>query len=127
MDLSLRQVETKQDDMTDDKATTARRRNHRLATGAIGLLLAGGIAGGVLAATSATATSPSATATSPAAPSGHPEPGSGASDGSGATGGGGSNARSGPAAGGASGTIDSVSSSSFTMSTSAGQKVTVDE
>jgi hypothetical protein len=43
------------------------------------------------------------------------------------SGGGGSNARSGPAAGGASGTVDSVSKSSFTMKTSAGQKVTVDE
>jgi hypothetical protein len=41
--------------------------------------------------------------------------------------GGGSNARSGPAAGGAVGTVDSVSSSGFTMSTSTGQKVTVDE
>jgi hypothetical protein len=41
--------------------------------------------------------------------------------------GGASNARSGPAAGGASGTVGSVSTSSFTMSTSAGQKVTVDE
>jgi hypothetical protein len=37
------------------------------------------------------------------------------------------NARSGPASGGASGTIDSVSTSSFTMTTSAGQKVTVNE
>jgi hypothetical protein len=43
------------------------------------------------------------------------------------SGGGGSNARSGPAAGGASGTVGSVSTPSFTMSTSAGQKVTVDE
>ena len=110
MDLSLRQVVTKEDDMIDNKATTARRRNHRLATGAVGLLLAGGIAGGALAAASATATSPSAT-----------------SAGSGAAGGGGSNARSGPASGGASGTVGSLSTSSFTMSTSAGQKVTVDE
>jgi hypothetical protein len=39
----------------------------------------------------------------------------------------GSNARSGPAAGGASGTVDSVSASGFTMQTAAGQKVTVDE
>jgi hypothetical protein len=38
-----------------------------------------------------------------------------------------SNARSGPAAGGASGTVASVSTPSFTMTTSAGQKVTVDE
>jgi len=42
-------------------------------------------------------------------------------------GGGGSNARSGPAAGGSSGTVTSVSKSGFTMTTSAGQKVTVDE
>ena len=41
--------------------------------------------------------------------------------------GGGSNARSGPAAGGSSGTVTSVSKSAFTMTTSAGQKVTVDE
>jgi Domain of unknown function (DUF5666) len=41
--------------------------------------------------------------------------------------GGGSNARSGPAAGGASGTVSSLSSSGFTLTTSAGQKVTVDE
>jgi hypothetical protein len=40
---------------------------------------------------------------------------------------GGSNARSGPAAGGATGTVDSVSKSKFTLTTSAGQKVTVDE
>jgi hypothetical protein len=39
--------------------------------------------------------------------------------------GGGSNPRSGPAAGGASGTITSVSASSFTLTTSAGQQVTV--
>ena len=43
------------------------------------------------------------------------------------SGGGGSNARSGPAAGGASGTVGSVSKSTFTITTSAGQKVTVDE
>jgi hypothetical protein len=41
--------------------------------------------------------------------------------------GGGSNARSGPAAGGASGTVASLSTSGFTLSTSAGQKVTVNE
>ncbi|HEY5224282.1 MAG TPA: hypothetical protein VIJ18_14695 [Microbacteriaceae bacterium] len=39
--------------------------------------------------------------------------------------GGGSNARSGPAAGGSSGTITSTSTSGFTLSTSAGQKVTI--
>ena len=45
----------------------------------------------------------------------------------GARSGAGSNARSGPASGGASGTIASVSTSGFSLSTSAGQKVTVDE
>jgi hypothetical protein len=43
------------------------------------------------------------------------------------SGGGGSNARSGPASGGAAGTVVGLSSSSFTISTPAGQKVTVDE
>jgi hypothetical protein len=64
---------------------------------------------------SATAPSPSSTAA-----------GSGSAGGLG-SGGGGSNARSGPASGGASGTVSSVSTSSFTLFTSAGQKVTVDE
>ena len=40
---------------------------------------------------------------------------------------GGSNARSGPAAGGSAGTVDSVAKSSFTLVTAAGQKVTVKE
>jgi hypothetical protein len=61
------------------------------------------------ATASATATSPSATA------------------GGLGSGGGASNARSGPASGGASGTVASVSTTSFEMSTSTGQKVTVDE
>jgi hypothetical protein len=43
------------------------------------------------------------------------------------SGGGGSNARSGPAAGGASGTVASLSPPNFTMTTSAGQKLTVGE
>ncbi|MCW2704492.1 MAG: hypothetical protein JWQ37_2487 [Blastococcus sp.] len=43
------------------------------------------------------------------------------------SGGQGSNARSGPASGGAAGTVDSLTTSGFTMSTSAGQEVTVDE
>ena len=59
------------------------------------------------------ATSPSATAAQLVAAS--------------ASGTGGSNARSAPAQGGASGTVASVPTSSFTMTTSAGQKVTVDE
>jgi hypothetical protein len=39
----------------------------------------------------------------------------------------GSNARSGPAAGGTAGTVVDMSSSGFTVTTSAGQKVTIDE
>ena len=65
---------------------------------------------GIAAASSSSSTSSSSTTTQPSG-----------------SGGGGSNARSGPAAGGASGTVGSVSTSSFTMSTSAGLKVTVDE
>jgi hypothetical protein len=44
-----------------------------------------------------------------------------------ASSGGASNARSGPAAGGASGTVGGLSATGFTITTSAGQKVTVDE
>jgi hypothetical protein len=66
-----------------------------------------------------------ALATSPSATSANFVPGGGFAGGLG-SGSGGSNARSGPASGGASGTIGSVSTSSFTMSTSAGQEVTVD-
>jgi hypothetical protein len=43
------------------------------------------------------------------------------------SGGGASNARSGPAAGGAAGSVSGTSTTGFTMSTSAGQKVTVTE
>jgi Domain of unknown function (DUF5666) len=84
-----------------------------IAIGAAAIAIAGA-AYGIVSATASTVsgTAPSATSSS-ALTSGH------------ALGGGGSNPRSGPAAGGASGTVDSVSSSSFTLSTSVGQKVTV--
>jgi hypothetical protein len=65
-------------------------------------------------------------ATSSSATTGHHKPTSGFAGGSGALGGG-SNARSGPATGGASGTVATVSKSGFTISTSAGQKVTIHE
>ena len=64
---------------------------------------------------SATATSPSPTAA-----------GRGSGGGLGSAGAG-SNARSAPASGGSSGTVASLSTSSFTLSTSAGQRVTVNE
>ena len=79
------------------------------------------VAGGSYGIVSATSSSSSAaSSSSPAAAS------SGSAGGPG-SGGGGSNARSGPAAGGSSGTVGSLSTSSFTMTTSAGQKVTVKE
>ena len=75
------------------------------------------IAGGSYGIVDATSSSASATASGPA-------PSAAAS---GSASGGGSNARSGPAAGGSSGTASSVTSSGFTLTTAAGEKVTVTE
>ena len=83
----------------------SRRLTRSIAAGVAAIAVAGG-SYGIVSATS----SSSSAAASPANPAKV-----------------GSNARSGPASGGASGTVGSVSTSSFTMSTSAGQKVTVDE
>ena len=77
------------------------------------------VGGGGYGVVSATASNGSATAAAAATPS--------AQSGRSVPAGVGSNARSGPAAEGASGTVDSVSSSSFTITTSAGQKVTVNK
>jgi hypothetical protein len=93
----------------------------RKLTGAIAV---GAVAIAVAIGANAIEQSSSGASTSGAAPSSS-TPGA-ASTGAG-SGGGGSNARSGPAAGGASGTVDSVSTSGFTMLTATGQKVTVDE
>jgi hypothetical protein len=76
-------------------------------------IVVGGGAYGIVGATAGNGSGTATTAASPSATSGQPVPG------------GGSNARSGPAAGGSIGTVESVSKSSFTLSTSAGQKVTV--
>ena len=68
------------------------------------------------------------TASSPTTTGAHfPGGSAGGAAGGAESGGGASNARSGPAAGGADGTVTSVSTSSFTLTTSAGQKVTIDE
>jgi VCBS repeat-containing protein len=75
--------------------------------------IAAGAAAIAVAGCASSSASTAASSASPAASSG--------------SGGGGSNARSGPAAGGSSGTVGSLSTSGFTMTTSAGQKVTVDE
>jgi|SRR5450631_287063 len=57
--------------MIDNEPNTARRRNQRLA-GALGLLLAGGITGGVLAATSSASAADSVTSTAAAPAAGAP-------------------------------------------------------
>jgi hypothetical protein len=91
-------------------ATRLSRRSARVVAAAVVCAVLGLLA----ACGASTATNASSSATS-------------GTHGSGATGGGGSNARSGPAAGGSSGTVGSVTASSFTLSMSAGQKVTVKE
>jgi membrane-bound inhibitor of C-type lysozyme len=94
------------------------KRARVIAVGTAVVVIGGG-AYGIVAATSGGATTTTAS-------SGHGFGGHGFGGSSG-PGGGGSNARSGPAAGGAVGTVASMSASGFTLSTSAGQKVTVKE
>jgi hypothetical protein len=84
-----------------------------IAIGAAVIAVAGGTYG-IVTATASSGSGTTTTAASAAPTSGRP-----------AFGGKGSNARSGPAAGGAVGTAGSVSGSSFVLTTSAGQKVTV--
>src|SRR5579871_5952659 len=87
----------------------------KLATVAGAVIAIGGGAYGILSATASTTASTASAATSPlTAPATHP-----------VHGGGGTNARSGPAAGGSTGTVDSTSASGFVLTTSAGQTVTV--
>jgi len=93
-----------------------RKLTRLIAIGATAAAIGGG-AYGIVSATASTGSVTATTTTAPAAPSGRP----------GFGGGGGSNARSGPAAGGSSGTVTSVSTSSFTLTTSAGQKVVVNK
>jgi hypothetical protein len=81
----------------------------------------GVLAGMLIAAVALAACGASSSASSSTTPSSTTVTGRGRSAG------GGSNARSGPAAGGSSGAVGSVSTSGFTMTTSAGQKVTVEE
>jgi hypothetical protein len=92
----------------------SRRLTRSIAIGSTAIVIAGG-AYGIVSATAGTGSATATTASSPAATSGRSAPP------------GGSNARSGPAAGGAAGTVDSVSTSSFTLSTATGQTVTVDK
>ncbi len=89
---------------------SSRKLTRSLVFGAAAIAIAGG-SYGIVSATSSS---------SPAAASS-------ASAGGFQSGGGGSNARSGPAAGGAAGKVGSLSTAGFTITTSAGQKVTVKE
>jgi hypothetical protein len=97
---------------------SSRKLTRSIIVGAAAIAVAGG-SYGIVSATSSS---------SPAAASATPSSSSSSSAAGGpASGGGGSNARSGPAAGGSSGTVSSLSTSGFTLTTSAGQKVTVKE
>ena len=84
-----------------------------------GLFAAAALVGSVTGLFVGIGTSSSASAAQPVAASSSP--------GHLGAGGQGSNARSGPAPGGSSGTVGSVAKSSFTLTTSAGQEVTIDE
>ena len=101
----------------------SRRLTKSIAAGAAAIAVAGG-SYGIVSATSSS--SQAAAGGGSSAASGSPAASSSPAGGSG-SGGGGANARSGPAAGGAAGTVGSVSTSGFTLTTSAGQKVTVNE
>ena len=87
-----------------------RKLTRSIVVGAAAIAVAGG-SYGIVSATSGSG-STAAASTAPAASS---------------SGGGGSNARSGPAAGGSSGMVSNLSTSGFTITTPAGQKVTVKE
>jgi hypothetical protein len=95
------------------------RVNKWTAAGAATLVVVAGTAG-IIGATSSGDTSAATAAT-------HAQVASGGPAGSARFGGGGSNARSGPAAGGSLGNVTNVSASGFTLTTSADQKVTVQE
>ena len=99
----------------------SRKLTKSIAAGVAAIAIAGGTYG-IVSATSGS----SAAASSGTAGSGSVTSSGGGAGGTG-SGGGGSNARSGPAAGGSSGTASSVSTSGFTLTTAAGQKVTVHE
>ena len=86
------------------------KRSRGIAAAVAAIAVAGG-SYGIVTATSGSAATPAASS-SPAGGSGSGE---------------GSNARSGPAAGGSSGTVSRVISSGFTLTTSAGEKLTIKE
>jgi membrane-bound inhibitor of C-type lysozyme len=102
----------------------SRKVTRSIILGAAAIAVAGG-SYGIVSATSSG--SPAAASSSSSAASGGSSASSSRVGGRHGAGGGGSNARSGPAAGGAAGTVGSLSTSGFTITTSAGQKVTIKE
>ncbi len=94
----------------------SRNLTRSVMVGVAAIAVAGGSYGIVSATSSSSPAAASSSSSTPSSGFAH-APGSG----------GGSGARSGPAAGGAAGTVDSLSASGFTMTTSAGQKVTIKE
>jgi hypothetical protein len=95
---------------------TSRKLTRSLIAGAAVIAVAGG-SYGIVSATSSSSPAAASSSSSTSSTRFAHAPGSG----------GGSGARSGPAAGGAAGTVSSLSASGFTMTTSAGQKVTIKE
>jgi hypothetical protein len=89
------------------------RKRTKFAAAAAAMAIGGG-AYGIVTATASTGSGATPAASSVSAIPGHA-----------VSGGGRPNARSGPAAGGSIGAVDSVAASGFTLTTSAGQKVTV--
>ena len=95
---------------------SSRKLTRSIIAGVAAIAVAGGSYGIVSATSSSSPAAASSSSSTPSSRFAH-APGSG----------GGSGARSGPAAGGAAGTVASLSASGFTMTTSAGQKVTIKE
>jgi hypothetical protein len=95
---------------------SSRKLSRSIIVGAAAIAVAGGSYGIVSATSSSSPAAASSNSSTSSSGFAH-APGAG----------GGSNARSGPAAGGAAGTVGSLSSSGFTLTTSAGQKVTIKE
>jgi hypothetical protein len=109
--------------ITTEGASRSWRRRW-LSYGRRGWIVAAALMVAVIGLVVALANSPSPTAAAASPPAAeHVVPGNGGGPGSGGQG---SNARSGSAEGGAAGTVDSMSTSGFTMSMAAGQEVTVD-
>jgi hypothetical protein len=95
---------------------SSRKLTRSIIVGAAAIAVAGG-SYGIVSATSGSSPAAASSGSSTSSSRFAHAPGSG----------GGSGARSGPAAGGAAGTVGSLSASGFTLTTSAGQKVTIKE